>query len=120
MQNKKRNTVNESYEREASLRTQNNSIQMMRATRTSWRNGPTLRQCTRLPAYRPIHPLLTLIRKTETLAAGRKRRTQTRIGFYQALAKGKINVRVSVRSLRKIISFFLSLRLYMEIKICLS
>lgn len=96
MQNRKRNTVDEYCERAASLRIQNSFIQTTRVTRTSWRNGPTLRQCMRLPAHRPIHPLLTLIRKTETLTTGRKRRTQTKIGFYRALAKGKINVRVSI------------------------
>lgn len=117
MQNRKRNTVDEYYERAASLRTQNSFIQTTRATRTSWRNGPTLRQCMRLPAHRPIHPLQTLIRKTETQTTGRKRRTQTKIGFYRALAKGKINVRVSIRSARKMYHLF-SVNFICFLKIC--
>lgn len=119
MQSKKRNIVNECYERAASLRTQNSFIQTTRATRTSWRNGPTLRQCMRLPAHRPIHPLLTLVRKNETMITGRTRRTQTKIGFYRALAKGKINVRVSVRSRRKVVpSYLFSIyaRFFIELK----
>lgn len=64
--------------------------------RASWVNGPTLRPSTRLPAHRPVHPLLTLLRKTDTTTIGQRKRTQTKIGYYQALAEGKINVRVSV------------------------
>lgn len=90
------NRRDEYYEHAEFPRIQNNYIQTTRATRTSWRNGPTLRQSMRLPAHRTIHPLLTLVRKPDTLTITRKRRTQTKIGFYRALAKGKINVRLPI------------------------
>lgn len=90
-QNNKRE---ECYEHGVSPRTRNNSIQTMRSRRTSWRNGPTLRPCTRLPAHRSVHPLLTLLRKSKTPTIGQARRTRTKIGFYRALVKGNINVRV--------------------------
>lgn len=91
------NRRDEYYEHAASPRTRNSFIQMTRATRTSWKNGPTLRQSTRLPAHQAVHPLFTLLRKSDTVTTGQRRRTQTKIGFYRALAKGKINVHVSVR-----------------------
>lgn len=90
------NRRDEYYERAEFPRTQNNYIQTTRVTRMSWRNGPMLRQSMRLPAHRTIHPLLTLLRKSDTLMATQKRRTQTKIGFYRALAKGKINVRLPI------------------------
>lgn len=93
---KKSNTREEYYERAAYPRTQNNIIQMTRSRRTSWKNGPTLRQCTRLPAHRPVHPLLTLLRKSDTMTIGQTKRTRTKIGFYRALAKEKINVRLPI------------------------
>lgn len=94
----KDNRRDECYGRAVSPPTQNSCIRITRPKRTSWKNGPTLRQSMRLPAHRPIHPLLTLLQKTDTLTTGRTRRTQTKIGFYRALAKGKINVRVSIQS----------------------
>lgn len=89
---KKNNRRKEYYEHEESPRTQNNCSMMMTSMRTSWINGPTLRPCTRLPAHRTVHPLLSLLRKTDTTMIGQRKRIQTKIGYYRALARGKISV----------------------------